>query len=177
VKGVVVNYDNVRRYGFIRSADFAEDVFFHANDVEGREEIRAGRLVSFDTKETPKGKAAINVLLGKQQASPASRFGWRAAGGVAAISAILIAGGLHWLAAYLVGVNAVTLLLYGYDKSIAGTGSLRVPENILHSLALCGGSVGALLGQKIFRHKTRKTWFQLVYWVIVAVQVALLLRL
>jgi uncharacterized membrane protein YsdA (DUF1294 family)/cold shock CspA family protein len=176
VNGVVVQFDNDRGYGFIRSPGLKEDVFVHIKAVAGGQEIRVGQRVEFDTKETPKGLSAINVVPGKQQASPASRFGWPAAGGVAALSALVMAGGVPWLVAYLIGVNTTTFLFYGYDKAIAGSRRLRVPENVLHGLALCGGSLGALLGQKVFRHKTRKPWFQVMYWAIVALQAGLLLQ-
>lgn len=70
--------------------------------------------------------------------------------------------GLSPLYAGLIGVNAITLLLYGYDKRQARTGGLRIPEVVLHLVALLGGSPAALVGQELFRHKTRKLAFRLV---------------
>lgn len=74
--------------------------------------------------------------------------------------------------AYLVSLNAFTLLLYGYDKRQAVVGGTRIPELVLHVAALLGGSPGALLGQQLFRHKTRKLGFQMVFAAIVLLQVA-----
>lgn len=73
--------------------------------------------------------------------------------------------------AYFGGVNLATFLLYGYDKKIAHTNKLRVPEWNLHALAMFGGSPAGLFSQKFFRHKTIKSSFQLIYWGIVLVQV------
>jgi uncharacterized membrane protein YsdA (DUF1294 family) len=75
----------------------------------------------------------------------------------------------------LVGINVVTLLLYGYDKRQAVVGATRVPELALHTGALLGGSPGAFLGQQLFRHKTRKFRFQVVFVAIVVFQVAAML--
>ena len=76
------------------------------------------------------------------------------------------------LYACLLGVNATTLLLYGYDKRQAIVGGYRVPESLLHGAALLGGSPAALVGQGLFRHKTRKRRFQAVFVAIVLLQVA-----
>ena len=78
---------------------------------------------------------------------------------------------------YLGGVNLATVLLYLYDKDAArAQRGQRVPELILHLLALAGGSPGALVAQRAFRHKTRKAGFRNVYWLIVAGQAALAVR-
>jgi uncharacterized membrane protein YsdA (DUF1294 family) len=69
-------------------------------------------------------------------------------------------------------VNIVTLLLYGYDKRQAIVGGSRVPEVALHLAALCGGSPGAALGQGLFRHKTQKRSFRMVFAAIVLLQIA-----
>ena len=49
----------------------------------------------------------------------------------------------------------------------------RVPEMVLHILALAGGSLGAWLGMRLFRHKTVKGSFRLAFWLIVSLQVLL----
>ncbi len=72
---------------------------------------------------------------------------------------------------YLLAINTVTFLLWGYDKAISSSRLTRIPERILHTLALAGGSPGALAGAQTFRHKTAKTSFQITYWLIVAIQV------
>ena len=75
--------------------------------------------------------------------------------------------------AYLAGVNLTTLGAYLYDKSAASAAAFwRVPETVLHLLALAGGSPAALAGQQVLRHKTRKRPFQVWFWVIVAAQAA-----
>lgn len=74
----------------------------------------------------------------------------------------------------LAAVNAATFLLYAWDKASAVRRGRRIPEAVLHLLALLGGSPAALLGQLLFRHKTRKASFQLRFWGIVLLQAALI---
>ncbi|WP_434570640.1 DUF1294 domain-containing protein [Pseudomonas sp. Z3-6] len=76
--------------------------------------------------------------------------------------------GVSWvpMAAYGV-VSLVAFLLYWSDKRKARADAWRTPENVLHALELAGGWPGALLAQQLFRHKTRKVSFQVVFWFIV----------
>ncbi|WP_458127831.1 DUF1294 domain-containing protein [Pseudomonas sp. Z2-11] len=64
-------------------------------------------------------------------------------------------------------VSAVAFLLYWSDKRKARADAWRTPENVLHAVELAGGWPGALLAQQVFRHKTRKVSFQVVFWFIV----------
>ena len=83
------------------------------------------------------------------------------------------------LLSYLIVINVVTFLVYGIDKAAskrglsqtrlsyaereqarpkvkwkAKKGSWRISEATLLILAVIGGSIGALLGMKIWHHKT-----------------------
>lgn len=60
---------------------------------------------------------------------------------------------------YLLIINAVSFLLMRADKKRAIKNLWRIPERILIGLAIAGGSLGALLGMNIFRHKTKKPLF------------------
>ncbi|CAH0188275.1 DUF1294 domain-containing protein [Pseudomonas mediterranea] len=64
-------------------------------------------------------------------------------------------------------VSVVAFLLYWSDKRKARSDAWRTPENVLHAVELAGGWPGALLAQQVFRHKTRKVSFQVVFWFIV----------
>ena len=80
----------------------------------------------------------------------------------------------NWLLLHFIAINATIGCLYLWDKIIAGSEKvIRVPELVLHTLALLGGSPIALLSQKIFRHKTSKKSFIVVYWLIVLIQVGI----
>jgi len=69
-------------------------------------------------------------------------------------------------------MSLVCFAAYGLDKRRAANGSRRIPEQTLHILALLGGWPGALLGQRQFRHKTKKLSFLIVFWCVVVLHVA-----
>ncbi|GAF73666.1 unnamed protein product [marine sediment metagenome] len=90
---------------------------------------------------------------------------------VAVLCAALICfAKLHILWSCLISITMVTFLIYGFDKHQAKTNAPRIPEIVLHLLALTGGTLGALTGQLTFRHKTRKTKFQIIFWLIAIAQ-------
>lgn len=67
-------------------------------------------------------------------------------------------------------VNLWTMLRFWQDKQRAIAGERRIPESDLLGLALIGGSPGALLARKLFRHKTRKEPFSTQLLGIVVLQ-------
>ena len=77
------------------------------------------------------------------------------------------------LAVYLAAINLATLAVYGADKRRARRGQWRVPEKTLFLLPLLGGSVGALLGMRMFHHKTKHWYFVWGIPAILLAQIAL----
>jgi uncharacterized membrane protein YsdA (DUF1294 family) len=78
---------------------------------------------------------------------------------------------IAYLAVVLV-MSFVAFVFYGLDKRRARTDGRRVPETTLQLLALVGGWPGALLGQRVFRHKTQKLGFRIVFWLCVVLHLA-----
>jgi len=72
-------------------------------------------------------------------------------------------------------ISLITVLVYAKDKYSAQTDRWRTPEATLHFLSLIGGWPGALVAQKILRHKTSKSEFISTYRVTVFFNVATLL--
>ncbi|PPJ48658.1 DUF1294 domain-containing protein [Rhizobium sp. KAs_5_22] len=58
--------------------------------------------------------------------------------------------------------NVVVFGVYAFDKAAARNGDWRVRESTLLWLAVLGGGIGAFLGQRLLRHKTRKPPFHVV---------------
>jgi uncharacterized membrane protein YsdA (DUF1294 family) len=81
------------------------------------------------------------------------------------------------LICYVVAVNAVTFVYFGHDKVMAQHNGRRIPERVLHGLAFLGGSLGAYAGMRLWRHKTLKGRFRVVFWAIVVVQVGVIVGL
>ena len=67
-------------------------------------------------------------------------------------------------------MNLVTFILYGADKAKAKKGKWRIPEKTLLLFAACFGGLGAFLGMKLFRHKTKHTSFRILVPVFMIIQ-------
>jgi len=77
------------------------------------------------------------------------------------------------LTTYLLIINIVTFLAYGLDKLKARRKMWRISENTLLGLAVIGGSVGALLGMRLWHHKTLHKKFRYGLPLIFLIQIAL----
>lgn len=78
---------------------------------------------------------------------------------------------------WLVAISLVTFCYYGFDKYRARSNGDRIPEVVLHGLAILGGTLGAYLGMWFFRHKTIKSSFRFVFWFIAVFQGLLLMAI
>ena len=74
---------------------------------------------------------------------------------------------------YLLFINVLTFFVFGADKRRACENRWRIPEKQLLLLSAAGGSLGALIGMRIFHHKTRKWKFRLGIPAILAAQAVL----
>ena len=75
---------------------------------------------------------------------------------------------------YAAGINLLGFLVMGIDKYKAKKKTFRIPEAILFTVALFGGSIGTTLGMFLFRHKTRHWYFLYGMPLILAVQLAVI---
>lgn len=80
------------------------------------------------------------------------------------------------LTCWLILINLVTFFVFGFDKLKAKykethESARRVPEKTLFTLAVLGGSVGALLGMRIWHHKTLHRSFRIGIPIILFLQI------
>ena len=66
-----------------------------------------------------------------------------------------------FLILYLITVNALAFVLMLTDKLRARKKLWRIPESMLFTVAVLGGSAGAIAGMYCFRHKTKHFKFLL----------------
>ena len=74
----------------------------------------------------------------------------------------------------LIVINVITFLVYGIDKWKAKQGSWRISEATLLTLAVVGGSIGALLGMQVWHHKTMHKKFKYGLPLILLIQIVLI---
>jgi uncharacterized membrane protein YsdA (DUF1294 family) len=129
------------------------------------------------------GRVVKMAKMSLSESRPAAHRGvspYKLYGGVAAALALAIGATFWWLfglslvVVWIAALGTATFLMYGLDKLQARRSGLRVPENILHLLALIGGAIGGWAGMLAFRHKTRHPLFYVVLGLGTIVDLALL---
>ena len=74
-------------------------------------------------------------------------------------------------------VNIVAFAAYVIDKRKAQKGRWRIPESMLLLLAFFGGAIGALMGMRVFHHKTKHWKFKILVPLFLVLQLALIVWL
>jgi uncharacterized membrane protein YsdA (DUF1294 family)/cold shock CspA family protein len=179
-RGTIVTWNDARGFGFIRPREGGKDLFFHVSDLDGgavRPQENMG--VSYTAAIDDKGRrCAEDVHLNGTALKSA---GWPVAVAVLFFVAlgVLSATGIFqlWVPALYLAASIVTMAVYRSDKARAESGAWRTPEKVLHLLELAGGWPGALVAQWHFRHKNRKTSYQVAFWFVVAINLTLLAAL
>ena len=78
---------------------------------------------------------------------------------------------------YFTVISLVTAIVTAIDKHKAKKGKWRIPESTLLLLAMTGGSIGALLGMKVWHHKTMHKKFKYGIPLIILLQLGVFLYL
>ena len=102
----------------------------------------------------------------------------------ASSSVIVAVVGSPWklLLLWLLVINFLTFLIFGIDKrkakrKLQHPSIRRIPENVLFLLSALGGSAGALIGMRVWHHKTLHASFRFGIPAILAIQLILILGL
>lgn len=74
---------------------------------------------------------------------------------------------------YLLIINALAFLLMLADKRKAIKKAWRIPEATLLGIAAIGGSLGSLIGMRLFHHKTKHLKFSLGIPLMLAIHILL----
>ena len=81
------------------------------------------------------------------------------------------------LMAYIGAASLLSFAAFGLDKLLAMRGLRRIPEDALLILACIGGTLGAFAAQMLFRHKTKKPYFNRALLFISLMQTLLIIGL
>lgn len=188
-QGVLRSWNDDKGFGFIHADK--RDYFIHISSVRGERPLQ-GEVVLFVAGTDDKGRLRAESMrsTGAQataaQQTNNSRHRQRplTANNIKRSLSILVTAcaipamgawqafqhnAVLWPLLLYIGMSLLSILQYWRDKQNAQTGQWRTPEKQLHAVELLGGWPGALLAQQLLRHKTQKTSFQLVFWLIVLV--------
>lgn len=185
-QGKLTSWKDDQGFGFIAPNDGSTPVFLHIKALH-RQSSRPieGDLITyeleFDERKRPRARAALRVgeRIRQDTTARVNGRGWKApAAGWLFCLGLVAAVGLGALPAKVPGIYAVvslaTFMSYWLDKSAAQAGGWRTPESTLHLLALAGGWPGALVAQRLLRHKSIKPEFRMVFWGTVILNCAIL---
>lgn len=196
LSGHIVSWDDEKGYGFIHADERGQAVFFHISAFHySTRRPQVGQPVSFYCNRPIGGEPqkAIKVVLRGHEASLFSDRPYDSHGFNLNMKKLLCFGApstayLLAVAFFSVKLAIVYLLasiaafwLYRNDKQTAVTQSQkpdsgyigRIPEQKLHQISLIGGWPGALLARALFNHKTRKTSFIRIFWVVAVLNIAI----
>ena len=177
-QGKISSWRDDQGFGFITPNGGGEPVFLHIKAFErrGRRPV-AGDIVTYEHAADAKGRArADNVAFVETRSSAvsssgkASGLGWLllAVLFLVFVGACALAGKLPMAIAGVYGVASLLAFgIYAKDKAAAQDGRWRTKENTLHMIALFGGWPGALVAQRVLRHKSSKASFQVTFWATV----------
>jgi uncharacterized membrane protein YsdA (DUF1294 family)/cold shock CspA family protein len=174
--GIICQWHDKKGYGFIKpNLSDKHQYFFHISDVSGeRAVIKNGVRVSFNLDDGgSRGLKAVNVTLSARSNTLMRLSRVALYAGLPLLILSFWARTEPWLVVVYWLMSLITYFAYWSDKNKAKNGRWRTPESSLHLLELLGGWPGALAAQRVFRHKIRKLSYQLVFWLIVTVHVAI----
>lgn len=184
-EGTLVQWNDDRGFGFIEPDPGGDPIFVHIKAFPpGTGRPKAGLRLSFEIEPGPTGRkratsvrfpARTPIRRGRAQEKPAT---WT----LPRLLVLPLFVAVFWYVAtrwsvrppvvltYLL-VSVVAFMAYALDKSAAIQGRWRIPENVLHALAVACGWPGALLAQQWLRHKSSKTAFVEVFWATIVINI------
>ncbi|MFT4732880.1 MAG: uncharacterized membrane protein YsdA (DUF1294 family)/cold shock CspA family protein [Gammaproteobacteria bacterium] len=183
MKGKITTWNTQKAFGFIAPIAGGSQIFIHINAFQNRTRVpKINDVVIFSLAKDKDGRAcAEKALYAGEKLKKTPKLNR------SKLSIVLAIALLVWLnvgsyTGYMLmplkyayyGLSIITFIAYAYDKFKAKRNAWRTPESTLHFLALLGGWPGAAIAQQVFRHKSSKPDFRVMFWVTVFINLAML---
>lgn len=184
-QGKITDWKDDKGFGFVTPDNAGPRVFVHIKSFSNRQRRPVGNeLVTYELTSDAGGRPqGVDIaFVGDRPTPPAKAAPGPGIGALIFASTFLAflieadySGSLPFAVPIVYALaSCVAYLAYYFDKAAALEGNWRTPESTLHFFGLVGGWPGAMLAQKMLRHKTQKKSFQIVYWVTVVLNCAAL---
>lgn len=179
--GRLTDWNDAKGFGFVEPNGGGERAFVHIKAFERRtKRPENGDLISYELQRDGRDRFnAVDVRFAtahKRVESTGPATLPRKTIATLFVLALLAAWWFAKVPDFVLGIYGVASVVafgaYARDKAAARDGAWRTSENKLHLFALLGGWPGALVAQDVFRHKSAKASFQLVFWLTVAINCA-----
>lgn len=181
-QGRLTQWNRSKGFGFITPNGGGGRVFVHAMGFRnGTRQVAEGALLTFELGVDAQGRPRAEDIdfAGTPRKTDTQPSGDNPAAPLATVTFSFTLLGtaltgmapraLLWLYAL---ASLVTFGLYWLDKRAAQEGRWRTPESTLHLCTLIGGWPGAVIAQRVLRHKTRKPAFRAVFWATLVINIA-----
>ncbi|NYT63267.1 DUF1294 domain-containing protein [Alcaligenaceae bacterium] len=172
-QGRITTWKDDRGFGFITPNGEEEQVFVHINSFSSRLRRPEGNeFVTYELGVDGKGRSQAKAVafIGEWSTTPkaAGRSNLPVLFAVCFLAFVAGAVFSGWtasavLALYIIA-SIVAFCAYALDKSAAVRNQWRIQESTLHLFALLGGWPGAVVAQRLLRHKSSKASFQTAFW-------------
>lgn len=181
--GKIATWKAREGFGFIRPDDGTREIFVHRHEFRrGPREPAIGEPVSYKISLDAQARLkAVSVRFHDEGVFRLSMPGDRLLTTgfvmtyVASLAALVVTSRLPgYVPLAILPLSLVAYLAYRKDKQASERNRRRVPESALQFLALLGGWPGALIAQVSLRHKSSKTRFRAVFWIVVLLNIAFL---
>jgi len=194
-EGIIKSWKVDKGFGFIKPHDDSKDVFIHIRDLQhSNYQPQQGDTVYYKVVADKDGKIrAYNAFIEGQDISRQHtktsfkknqktrreyKLGMPSILLISAIpfvfSAFLIKQEHDFIPLFVYFImSLITFVIYAHDKTMAHKNKWRTSESTLHLLEFLGGWPGALITQRVIRHKNKKPSFQITFWIIVIIHITI----
>lgn len=182
-KGKLIQWKDEKGFGFIQGLSGGPQVFVHIsafNNQQRRPQVNDLITYSLTIDQTGKQQADAVLFSGEKPIQPKAKKNNRKAFlfvlvFFVVLTLLTLSAKLPITILWLYSVvSVISFFAYAFDKSSAEKNRWRTPEKTLHILAFIGGWPGALLAQRLFRHKSNKKPFLITFWLITLINCLLL---
>jgi uncharacterized membrane protein YsdA (DUF1294 family)/cold shock CspA family protein len=183
-QGRLASWNDEKGYGFVTPNGGGDKSFVHIKAFSNKRRRPVdGDMITYEVTRDARNRLQAKSIRYAGEPKPAPYRETSQFAGVAVVAiffclltALLVLGKTPIPVIYLYFIaSCITFIIYAFDKSAAMNNRWRTQESTLHILELIGGWPGALIAQRMFRHKNRKREFQVVFWLIVTINCGLLL--
>ena len=167
---------HIRDFGHISRKPNVGDIVRYQQLNDGTGKFRAADISIEGVSRLPSGRRARLRSASSDQNTSVGVGGIVTVTIFSAIIAVLtVLGKVPVIVAFIYLISSCcTFIVYAFDKSAAMNRRWRTQESTLHLLSVMGGWPGALIAQKMFRHKLKKTEFLIAFWITVAMNCSFL---
>jgi uncharacterized membrane protein YsdA (DUF1294 family)/cold shock CspA family protein len=168
-QGTITSWKDDQGFGFIAPNGGGPAVFVHIKSLISRRMRPAdGVIVTYELTVNAQGKPRAEqvAFVGDRAPVPvappsAATAFCIAFGFICLVAVFAFIGKLAlWILYGYLALSVITFFAYALDKSAAKNNMWRTQESTLHLFGLAGGWPGALLAQRVFRHKSTKAAFR-----------------